>query len=132
RWPPARNRTQQRPRPDRQHLTAVSEVDRRWPRPRRQRMVDDGTERIQHRVDTGLHMSFAVAQGREPERYQRILKLTQIAPAQGQILQQISRARVPVRVTPLDPRTPLIRHLQQLLTDPRKPLDQRGLLMVAN
>jgi hypothetical protein len=91
-------------------------------------MLHQGSERSQYGLDAGLDVTLAAAQGRQPERDQGILKITQIMPAQRQILQQVACARVPVRLPPRDPRTPALRRLQQLLADRREPRDQRSLL----
>ena len=80
-------------------------------------------------VDARLDVPLAAAERGQPERGQPVLKVTQVAPAQRQVLQQVTSARVTISITPLDPRTPAIRGLTQLLADRRQPLDQRRQLM---
>ena len=107
----ARNRAEQRRRSDRQHLTAASEADRRRARQRLRRTAGERVKRIEHGVDARLDVTLAAAQRGQPERDQRVLKLTQVVAAQRQVLQQVARARVAIRVAPLDPRAPALRRL---------------------
>jgi hypothetical protein len=95
-------------------------------------MTGERVESVQHGVEARLDMTFAAAQRGELERDQRVLKFPQIVAAQRQVLQQVARARIPIRVAPLNPGMPALRDLEQFLADGRKPLHQRRLLMIAN
>jgi hypothetical protein len=131
RWPAARDRAEQRRRPDRQHITTASKADRLRARQGFHRTAGDRAQRIEHGINARLDVPLAAAQRGQPERGQPILEVTQVVPAQCQVLQEVAGARVTVGITSLDPRTPAVRRFTQPLADRRQLLDQRRQIMTA-
>ena len=48
-------------------------------------MAGQGAQRSQHGVDAGLHVTFAAAQGREPESDERVLELAEVVATEREI-----------------------------------------------
>ena len=124
------NRPQQRRRPGCEQLTAAGEPHRWRARSRRRRTIGHDVKGIQHSVDAPLDVTLGAAQRRQSQRNQRILKLTQVVASQRQVLQQVPRAGVPIRVAPLYPWMPAGSDREQLLADRRELLHQRRPLVI--